>query len=148
MVIGVPIKREVEKPQILSRGSSLDSGGGNENENQAMPRKGISVRGHGEDERSGERVGGRGIRRLSGDFGRVQSAADGEIGLVGESDERGFDGGVAVEGDGGGIEAIEEKIDGGNGGEKKKGEREEEKWEFEYGHGSREKQRKMEKEEE
>lgn len=54
--------------------------------------------------------------------------------MVGEGEDAGFNGGVAVEEDIGGIEAVEDEIKGGYGAEKK-GEREEKNWEFQSGHG-------------
>lgn len=71
------------------------------------------VRRHGEDERGveGKKAGRIGL--LRGDFGGEESASDGESGVVGECKNAGLDGGVAVERNIGGPEAVEEEINGG-----------------------------------
>ena len=64
--------------------------------------------------------------------------------MVCESENRGFDGGVAVEEEISGIEAIEDEIDGGDG-EEKKGEEVEKNWEFQSRHWSRDETEEFEK---
>lgn len=85
-----------------------------EQEDYAVAGQPAGVGRHGENERCVEGENASGIGELGWDFGGVERSSDGESGVVCECENAGLDGGVAVEGDIGGIEAVEYEIEGGS----------------------------------